>query len=340
MKISVAMCTHNGARYLREQLDSIAGQTRSPDELVVCDDASTDATREIIRNFSVSAPFPVYLHINEAILGSTKNFEKAITICAGEVIALSDQDDVWRADKLAMIEKTFFKNPGIGMVFSDAEIVDDQLGTLGRRLWNESGFDKEKQGLIRSGKAFDVLLPAWWVTGATMAFQAKFKDLVLPIPTNLPMIHDGWISLMIAAVAKVTFIEEPLILYRQHDRQQLGAPMKRSDEGGKAETKLLARLEALPRRNSYLDLVRSLNAIHERLLLKGDSVGDGISPIEDRLKHLQARSNLPGQAVSRLTLVLKELLTMRYHKYSNGISSAAKDLLYPPTDHNPTRDAS
>jgi len=340
MKISVAMCTHNGARYLREQLDSIAGQTRSPDELVVCDDASVDATNEIVRDFATSVSFPVRLHANEDILGSTKNFEKAITICAGDVIALSDQDDVWRADKLAVIEKTFSENPGIGMVFSDAEIVDEQLGTLGRRLWNESGFDKEKQGLIRNGKAFDVLLPGWWVTGATMAFQAKFKDLVLPIPTNLPMIHDGWISLMIAAVAKVTFIEEPLILYRQHDRQQLGAPLKRSDEVGNVRTKLLARLEELPRRNSYSDLVRSLNAIHDRLLLRGNSLGDGISPIEDRLKHLKARSNLPGQAVSRLTLVLKELLTMRYHKYSNGISSAAKDLLYPPTDHGSTRDAS
>ncbi len=340
MKISVAMCTHNGARYLREQLDSIAQQTRSPDELVMCDDASADATNEIIRDFAVSAPFPVHLHVNEGILGSTKNFEKAIAICAGDVIALSDQDDVWRADKLAVIEKTFAENPGIGMVFSDAEIVDEQLSTLGRRLWNESGFDKEKQRLIRNGKAFDVLLPAWWVTGATMAFQAKFKDLVLPIPTNLPMIHDGWISLIIAAVAKVTFIEEPLILYRQHDRQQLGAPTKRSDESGKAKTELLARLKALPRRNSYLDLVRSLNAIHERLLLKGNSAGGGISPIEDRLKHLKARSNLPVQAVSRLTLVLKELLTMRYHKYSNGISSAVKDLLYSHTDRNPTRDAS
>ncbi len=340
MKISVAMCTHNGARYVREQLDSIAKQTRSPDELVICDDASEDATNEIVRDFAASVSFPVHLHANEGILGSTKNFEKAISICAGDVIALSDQDDVWRADKLAVIEETFSENPGTGMVFSDAEIVDEQLGTLGRRLWNESGFDEEKQGLIRNGKAFDVLLPAWWVTGATMAFQAKFKDLVLPIPTNLPMIHDGWISLMIAAVAKVMFIEEPLILYRQHDRQQLGAPLKRSDEVGKVRTKLLARLEELPRRNSYSDLVRSLNAIHERLLLKGNSVGDGISPIEDRLKHLKARSNLPGQAVSRLTLVLKELLTMRYHKYSNGISSAAKDLLYPPTDHSPTRDAS
>jgi hypothetical protein len=337
MKISVAMCTYNGARFLREQLDSIAAQARPPDELVICDDASTDATSEIVRDFATSTLFPVRLHANDGILGSTKNFEKAIKLCSGDVIALSDQDDVWRSDKLALIEKCFSEDPDIGMVFSDAEIVDEQLRTLGRRVWNESGFNKEKQRLIREGKAFEVLLPAWWVTGATMAFQAKFKDLVLPIPTNLPMIHDGWISLVIAAVAKITFIAEPLILYRQHDRQQLGAPARRSDEVENAKTRLLARLMGLSRHNSYLDLVKSLNAIHERLALEGKAV-KGIRAIEDQLKHLNARSHLPDQALSRLTLVLKELLTRRYHKYSNGISSAVKDLVYPPADHNPTGD--
>ena len=224
------------------------------------------------------------------------------------------------------------------MVFSDAEIVDQGLGILDRRLWNESGFDKRKQRLIREGKAFDVLLPGWWVTGATMAFQAKFKELVLPIPANLPMIHDGWISLMIAAVAEVSFIDEPLILYRQHDRQQLGAPTKRSDGGENAKAKILARLKELPRQNSYSDLVNTLNAIHGRLALKGKTENE-IAPVEDRLKHLKARANLPGSAFTRLTLVLRELLSMRYRKYSNGVSSAVKDLLYPRAEHNSTREA-
>jgi glycosyltransferase involved in cell wall biosynthesis len=338
MKISVAMCTYNGARYLQEQLDSIARQTRPPDELVVCDDDSTDDTNEIITSFAGSASFPVSHHVNERNLGSTRNFENAIQLCQGDIIALSDQDDVWRPDKLALVEKCFAENPKVGMVFSDAEIVDEQLRSLGR-LSNVSGFDKKKQRLIREGKALDVLLPAWWVTGATMAFQSKFTDLVSPIPTDIPMIHDGWISLMIAAVAEVSFIEDPLILYRQHDRQQLGAPTKRSDEGEKSKRKLLATLKSPPRHDSYSDLVRSLNAIYERQLLKGKTVGDCISPVENRLKHLKARANLPVHALSRLLLVLRELLTMRYHRYSNGIFSAARDLLHPATDHNPARDA-
>lgn len=338
MKISVAMCTHNGALYLREQLESIAAQTRLPDELVVCDDASTDTTREIVVNFGAASPFPVSLHANHLALGSTKNFDKAIGLSTGDLIALSDQDDVWRADKLAMIEQCFAEHPGIGMVFSDAQIVDNQLGDTNRCLWDESGFDEKKRRAIRDGKAFDVLLPAWWVTGATMAFQAKFKELVLPVPTDLPMIHDGWISLMIAAVAEVGMIDEQLIMYRQHDRQQLGAPTKR-DERESPKVKLLARATARPRNDSYSDLIRTLRAINQRLELRGTKARKGFAPIEHRLKHLNARSNLPASAFSRLALVLGELLTLRYHRFSNGVPSAARDLFFAPANSGPTGDA-
>src|SRR5882762_9087557 len=100
MKISIAMCTYNGARYLREQLDSIAAQTRPPSELIVCDDNSLDETREIVAGFAASAPFPVRLGVNEQNLGSIRNFERAIKLCEGDLIALSDQDDVWLPEKL------------------------------------------------------------------------------------------------------------------------------------------------------------------------------------------------------------------------------------------------
>src|SRR5882724_11959920 len=95
-RISVAMCTYNGAGFLSEQLESIAAQTRLPDELVICDDRSTDESVEIVRNFARHTPFSVRLEMNEENLGSTKNFEKSIGLCQGEIIALADQDDVWR----------------------------------------------------------------------------------------------------------------------------------------------------------------------------------------------------------------------------------------------------
>src|SRR5438477_7810497 len=225
MKISVAMCTHNGARYLQEQLDSIAAQTRPPDELIICDDCSTDKTVPLVRQFSEATRLRVRLHINEKTLGSTKNFERAISFCAGEIVALADQDDIWLSHKLAAIEKVFVENPAAGLVFSDAEIVNEHLQPLGRRMWERNGFDRMKMKLISENRAMEVLLPGWTVTGSTMAFKNRFSDLFMPIPEDLPLIHDGWIALIIAAVSKVVWIDEPLIKYRQHPGQQIGAPV-------------------------------------------------------------------------------------------------------------------
>lgn len=326
MKISVAMCTYNGALYLREQLDSIAAQTRLPDEVVICDDQSTDATPEVISNFAASAPFPVQLHVNSQNLGSTKNFERAIGLSTGDVIALADQDDVWLPEKLSRLEACFINGPGVGLVFTDAEVVDERLQPLGYRLWESVGFDEAQRRLARSGRVLDVLLPGWSVTGATMAFRGHFKDLVIEIPTDLALIHDGWIALMIASVAGVTFLEEPLIKYRQHAHQQIGAKERKAD-GGPAG--LDAAREALRRANSYDEMIAIGRQARQRLLERRDAYpsGDVVARLEQRLKHLRARTNLPPGKLSRARCVLVELLSRRYHLYSNGIYSAVKDLL-------------
>ncbi len=100
-RISVAICTYNGEKYLSEQLASIAAQTRLPDEMVVCDDCSSDATPDLVEEFARSAPFPVRFFRNPINLRSTKNFEHAIALCDGDFIALCDQDDIWLPEKLA-----------------------------------------------------------------------------------------------------------------------------------------------------------------------------------------------------------------------------------------------
>jgi glycosyltransferase involved in cell wall biosynthesis len=131
------MCTYNGAEFLPAQLESIFRQTRPADEIVVCDDGSTDETRSLI-------PESVVFHENEKNLGTVKNFEKAIGLCTGDVVVLSDQDDVWRQDKLQLIEEAFSRNPNVGLVFSDADVVDEQLNPLGRRMWDEVGFGRQR----------------------------------------------------------------------------------------------------------------------------------------------------------------------------------------------------
>ena len=130
MKLSIAMCTYNGASYLQEQLDSFLWQTRLPDEIVVCDDCSQDETVEILKEFAANSPFPVHLHVNKTNLGLTKNFEKAIGKCTGDIIFLSDQDDVWLPERLEKFEAAFQKDADVGLVFCDAYLVNEKLESL------------------------------------------------------------------------------------------------------------------------------------------------------------------------------------------------------------------
>ena len=321
------MCTYNGAEFLPAQWESILAQSRRPDEIVVCDDGSSDQTRSLLEKFAAESPIPVALYFNQTNLGSVKNFEQAIRSCTGEVIALSDQDDVWRSDKLQTIEAAFNESPNVGLVFSDAEIVDEDLEPLGRRMWTEVCFEPYQRKLIARGRALEVLVTGWTVTGATMAFRSNFVNLSLPIPDGIEMIHDGWIALTIASVAEVVAIDEPLIKYRQHDRQQIGAPARRELE---TQTRGVQAIEtAFRRRNPSAELQKILEALEERLLVhaRNYDTRKALAFVSDYSFHLNVRANLPQRRLNRLPRILRELLTRRYHEYANGFKSAAKDLV-------------
>jgi len=327
MRISVAMCTYNGADFLPAQLESILAQSRKPDQIVVCDDGSTDETRALLQKFEKASPDVILLRFNKKNLGSIKNFEQAIGLCNGDVIALSDQDDVWRPDKLQLIEDRF-KKQSTGLVFSDAELVEENLTPLNRRMWNEVGFDEHKKKLLRSGRALEVLVTGWTVTGATMAFRAGFKNICLPVPEGIAMIHDGWIALAIAAVADVVALDEPLIQYRQHARQQIGAP-ERVEQG--PEPRGLQKLEtAFKRRNSSADLYQILERLEERLVAFTGfyDTQKALTFVGNYSFHLNVRANLSQRRrLNRVPSILRELLSLRYHEYANGFKSAAKDLV-------------
>src|SRR3954471_22171418 len=134
------MCTYNGAAFLPEQLESIAAQKRAPDELVVSEDRSTDNTADIVRAFSTRVPFPVRFIVNSANLGSTANFENAISMCSGDIVALADQDDVWYANKLERMEQQFVQSEAIVAAFSDADMIRDDSRAMDSRLWTSVVF--------------------------------------------------------------------------------------------------------------------------------------------------------------------------------------------------------
>lgn len=335
VKLSVAMCTYNGALHLREQLSSIAAQVRLPDELVVCDDRSSDDTVDVLETFASTAPFPVRTYINPENLGSTKNFEKAIKLCDGEVIALSDQDDVWHPQKLQRMESMFSRERKAGLVFSDAEVVSESLCPLNYSLWQGHGFGLAEQKLFQQGSAVAVLLRRNFITGATMAFRSEFKKLILPIPLDMTylyghqMIHDGWIALMIAAVADLAFTSEKLIRYRQHRQQQLGVgqpvsiPKRKLTKGEWWEAVRQNHLAA------FADESHRLGIVYERLLQNSAFFGRGTAmrDLEAQINHVRRRANMRQSGSSRVRCVLSELVGLRYHRYSNGVRSAVKDLL-------------
>jgi hypothetical protein len=285
----------------------------------------------MLEEFATESAIPINLHFNQQNLGSVKNFERAIRLCTGDVISLSDQDDVWRSDKLQLFESELNNSPSAGLVFSDAEIVDENLKPLDRRMWDGVGFDAHKRKLIKTGRALEVLITGWTVTGATMAFRSSLVKLSLPIPEGIAMIHDGWIALTIAAVADVVAIDEPLIQYRQHAQQQIGAPARKETD---PELRGIQSIEtAFRRRNSSTDLHKILETLEARLLTHASDFDTrkALSFVSDYAFHLSVRANLPQRRLNRVPSILRELLSLRYHEYANGFKSAAKDLVSSAT---------
>lgn len=327
MKISIALCTYNGAQFLQEQLESIALQTRTPDEMIICDDQSKDGTLEILRNFASKASFPVQVFLNEKNLGSTKNFEKAIKLCTGDIIFLSDQDDVWHPEKLEKIEKLFSISPSTALIFTDAEVVDENLRPLGYSLWQSIGFNKKEQNYFTDGKFIEILLKRNVVTGSTMAFRSGFKKLFIPIPDI--WVHDGWITLLIAFASDLDLISEPLIKYRQHHTQQVGA----GDEPLTIHEKMNRKIDQLKNLKSSFYSFQSectnYKLAYEYLVSsRFPSLKRNKFPLlKARISHFCTRTNLPTSRRKRIPLVLKELLSMNYHRYSEGIFSFIGDLL-------------
>ncbi|HTQ60906.1 MAG TPA: glycosyltransferase family 2 protein [Candidatus Solibacter sp.] len=320
LPISVAMCTYNGARFLPEQLESIAAQARLPDELVVCDDRSTDESVEIVKGFARDAPFSVRLEINEGNLGSTKNFEKAIGFCHGEIIALADQDDSWHAEKLRSIASVLENNERVGAVFSDAGLIDDDSLPLPGTLWSSFLFSSSEQKKFERGQGLKVLLKHATVTGATMAFRGGFRGLILPIPPK--QVHDHWIVLLIASVSQIAPIRSPLVRYRRHPDQQIGP--------GADSLWQMIRLSTDAGRDGYFGEVERFNEICGRLVGRSEMFHphpNALRLIRQKIRHRETRGRLPNSKFLRLPLLIREIATYRYWRYSNGIGSVAKDLL-------------
>ena len=326
LRISVALCTFNGAAFLPAQLASLTAQELRPAEVIACDDGSVDETLPLLRRFAAAAQFPVEVHVNSSTLGVTENFGQAIAHCQGELIALCDQDDVWKPEKLARVAECFADDPALDALFSDAELIDAEGRSLGRRLWQEIAFNAREQMLVKSGRAIEVLADRFLATGAALVFRRRLLPDILPMPAVRPreLLHDGWITLIAAATGKLRALPEPLIGYRRHAGQQVGLL-----DPGNWRTKLWAGRGA--RRGNFAAALQEKLAEREatgRLL--SERLGPGRARwdlFEQKISHLRRRLELPSARTRRIAPVFEELAAGRYHKFSHRpLALALRDL--------------
>lgn len=209
MKISIAMATYNGEKYLKEQLDSFVAQNRQPDELIVSDDCSDDATISIIEAFARQAPFVVRWYVNNENLGFVGNFSRALSLCTGDLVFLSDQDDVWFKNKIEQIEAIAQEDDYNLLFINDTVLADAQLET--------TGLTKLRQ--MRSGGLSESL----FTMGACVAVRRKLLDVCLPIPIIYNS-HDIWLSFFAENLGRKRIVETPLQYYRRHENNASYSP--------------------------------------------------------------------------------------------------------------------
>lgn len=204
-KISVAIATYNGERYILQQLYSIASQDITPDEVVICDDCSTDNTVEIIKSVCDSFPFAIKVDVNTHQLGYTQNFNRALSLTTGDIIFLSDQDDYWFHNKISHILSLVKRHPDKLMFMNDAILADGEL-----RSYEITKLDQFKRARISESN---------FVMGCCAAVRRELLDIALPIGFGFKG-HDSWLA-MFADIFNSKLIDyEPLQLYRRHGQNE------------------------------------------------------------------------------------------------------------------------
>lgn len=196
--ISVCIATYNGEQFIRQQLESVLLQLSPCDEVVISDNCSTDMTRIIINGFNDSR---IKMHLFDE-RNLVANFENALSKAVGDIIFLSDQDDVWLDGRVNRLKNEL---QSCDLVMANCKVVDAQLNVLHASLF---GITNPRSGVLQN-------LIKNSFTGCCMAFNRKVLESSLPFPSDIPM-HDWWIGLVGELIGTVKFIEEPFLLYRRH----------------------------------------------------------------------------------------------------------------------------
>lgn len=310
-RVSVALATFNGERYLQDQLESIRSQTRPPDELVACDDASTDRTTGILHAFAAGASFPVRVYTHNINLGYASTFERALARCRGDVIFLCDQDDVWYQYKIAHVLKVFRERPAVHVLIHDANVVNDRL---------EPATGERNKSLMASR-----MNDRAYILGCCTAMRSQFRQLVLPIPTGV-YAHDGWIHALSYALGVRYFCPTPLQYFRRHDLNASTNP------------DVMNRYATKPQWPDQMELqINRLNAILGRLEKHHDlalhcassfAYQRSLNSLHLRIAQMQSRSKLVRRGHAARFFGAINLWLKGSYSTSQGLRSFLRDVLW------------
>lgn len=219
--ISIALTTYNGALYITEQINSILNQNTNFSELIICDDNSTDKTRQILKKYA-NLDSRIKVHFNTDNLGFKRNFEKAISLCKSDYIALCDQDDIWLPNHL----ETLYNGIGDYMLAcGESEIINSNGELQNIRLSsikNYNKFHNNNDSIFRFIAFYQNPFQ-----GASMMMRRDFAKLLLPIPNDV-YYHDVWFAINACVLNSFIFIKEPITLYRLHNNNASGTHQHKS----------------------------------------------------------------------------------------------------------------
>lgn len=316
--ISIALATYEGAAHLSAQLDSFAAQARLPGELVVSDDCSSDETVALVEAFAARAPFEVRILTGTSNVGYIRNFSRAIEHCRGDLIFLSDQDDVWLPEKLAVLEKHMQAHPEAMLAVCDLWICDGELNRIVRKSENTR----------RLG-----LRPSSIISGCATVMRKELAQLATPIPADA-VAHDQWIHNLARALDARSYVDEPLVLYRRHGLNVSNALS--------SSTTPVRRFGALFRarevRSLWLRHATSSAIVAERLSERHDRLAAtrwarradrAIAVMRKRERAFRRRSELATRTRLARLLPALRLLAGGGYRGSGGVVSLALDLIRP-----------
>jgi len=321
LKISIAIATYNGGKYINQQLNSLSNQSVIPFEIIICDDNSTDDTIDNIKRFINSTSINTKLFQNKNTLGFSQNFGRALSLCEGDYIFLCDQDDVWFSNKIENMLKVILNHKDKYVFYNDAEFTDSNLFPCGQTKINKHEYyNKNLNGFLQ---------------GSCCVIERKFLFQILPIPIEVKA-HDIWIG-WLARILDVKYINrEVLQYYRQHKNN--------SSDNRLNENLNLRKYKYLINKLSNDNLMSNLNSTFELLslckkkvnyinksndqLIKQKEIDIAIKNINYELDLIQKRILLKKQNLFYRTFYSGIYLLKGKYSYFNGIYSFLKDIFF------------